>query len=192
MKPNFPEEIKTARLVLKKSKPTIKRAEVMFKVVEENRERLREWFDWEPKTRTVEDSLYYLFDTEKKCKDGEKVDYNIFLNKEYIGNIGIFDISQEHKSAEVGYWLTKTTVRQGIMTEALQAVEKEFFDNQNLIRMQLQCDTRNIASAGVAEKNGYTKEGLKRSDKFDELKQEFRDHFVFSKLKSEYEEQKQN
>jgi hypothetical protein len=84
------EELKGERIVLKRNAPSIELAKVMFKTIDSNREHLKKWLPWEKFTLKVEDSMKYLFDTENKFKDKEKVDYGIYLEDKYLGNIGIF------------------------------------------------------------------------------------------------------
>lgn len=174
------------RIVLKKLKPTIKMAEAVFKLVDANRRHLEPWFPWVKTEVNVEAALKYLFDLEAKFKIGEKVDYGIYLNDEYIGNIGVFDINKKNKSAEIGYWLSKKFTRQGYMTEALRVLERECFLNTNLNRIQIKCDQRNIPSAGVAKKCAYIFEGKRREDAYSEYHRDLRNTMVFSKLKSEF------
>ena len=52
-------------------------------------------------------------------------------------------------------------------------------------RLEWRCDTRNIASARVAEKNGLTLEGTLRSDTFD-VAGERRDTHIYAMLRDEW------
>ena len=182
----FKNQIKGVRLILKRTKPTLKMAESMFKVIDENRKHLEPWFCWPKLTLRVEDSLKYLFDKEEETKKGKKVEYGIFINDEYIGNISIFDISEKNKSAEIGYWLSFYYTGNGYMTEAVKILEKEAFEKLKLNRIQIKFDERNEASFGVAKKCNYKYEGKFREDVFSDNLNSFRNTLVFSKLKSEY------
>jgi ribosomal-protein-serine acetyltransferase len=182
----FRNKLKGKRLILKRTRPTLKMAKLMFKVIDENRKHLEPWFSWPKSIQKVEDSLKYLFDKEEKTKKREKVEYGLFINKEYIGNISIFNINEKNKSAEIGYWLSSFYTRKGYMTEAVKIIEKEAFERLELNRIQIKCDERNKASAGVAKKCGYKYEGKFREDVYNEYFKDFRNTLVFSKLSSEY------
>ncbi|MEK9147458.1 MAG: GNAT family protein [Patescibacteria group bacterium] len=171
---------------MKRTKPTLKMAESMFKVIDENRKHLEPWFFWPKLTLKVEDSLKYLFDKEQETEKGEKVEYGLFINNKYIGNISIFNINKKKKSGEIGYWLSSSYTRNGYMTEAVKILEKEAFEKLKLNRIQIKCDERNDASFGVAKKCGYKYEGKFREDVFSEYFNDFRNTLFFSKLKSEY------
>lgn len=182
----FKNKLIGKRIVLKRVLPTIKNADMVFKVVDSDRQHLKRWVPWEKTTKTIEDYLKYLLDTDNKTKKGEKIDYGIFLNDEYIGNTGVFDIDTKNRSAEIGFWLCSRFTRNGYATEAVKILEKEFFENFKLNRIQIRCDDTNKASAGVAKKCGYKFEGKLREDAFDEYRKEFRSTLVFSKLRAEY------
>ncbi len=186
MTSKFKNQLKGKRLILKRTKPTLKMAESMFKAIDENRKHLEPWFPWPKFTLKAEDSLKYLFDKEEETKKGKKVEYGLFIKNEYIGNISVFDIHEKKKSAEIGYWLSFSYTRNGYMTEAVRILEKEAFEKLKLNRIQIKCDERNKASFGVAKKCGYKYEGKFREDVFSEHFKDFRNTLVFSKLKSEY------
>lgn len=190
MKIKFSNTIKGERLVLKRTRPTLKMAEIMFKTIDINRDYLRtqlERVDW---TVQVEDTLRYLFEKEQQTEKWEMVQYGIFINKEYIGNISIFDINHKAQSGEIGYWLSSSHTGNGYMTEAVRILEKEVFEKLKLNRIQIKCDERNDASIRVAKKCGYTYEGRLRERSFSNYFKDLRNVLIFSKLLSEYKQTK--
>lgn len=184
----FKKILKGERLTLKRVKPTIKMAQLINKEINESRKELEVWFKWAKSYKTVEDSLRFLFDQEELRKKG-KLEYSIFLKNKYIGNISIFDINMKRKSAEIGYWISSKYTKNGYATEAVKILEKYAFEKAKLNRIQIRCDEENKASAGVALKCGYKKEGTIRESSFSEYFNNFRNMLIFSKLKSEYDKQ---
>ena len=180
------DELIGERVILRRTKSTIKMATEVFKVIDDNREHLKPWLPWEKLTLRVEDSLKYLFEKEELIKKGEKIEYGIFLNDEYVGNIGLFDIDKDNKSAEIGYWISSKVGQNGYVSEALCLIEQEGFESFDLNRIQIKCDEKNKGSAGVAKKCGYSLEGTYRQDIYSEHFKVFRNTLVFSKLKSEF------
>ena len=178
------------RIILKKIKPSIKSARIIFKLVNDNRKHITPWLHWVKKTKKIEDSYKFLIDTEKKIKSEKEMLYGIYLNTEHIGNISIFHINKKNKSAEIGYFLSSKFIKKGYTSEAVKILEKEFFNNLNLNRIQIQCDKKNIASAKLAKKCGYKLEGTLRQNNYNEYFKKFMDTLMFSKLKSEFEKQK--
>ena len=86
-------------------------------------------------------------------------------NNEVIGSITVIDFSDKDLKCEIGYCLSKHYWSKGIITEALKAVIKFLFLEVGVNRIQLQHDTRNIASGKVMEKAGCTLEGTLRQRK---------------------------
>lgn len=185
----FKDELKGERLVLKRNVPDIELAKTMFKLIDSNRKHLGKWLPWEKFTLKVEDSMKYLFDTDKKINEKEKIDYGIYLDGKYVGNIGIFDLDEKKKSGEIGYWISAEYSGNGYMTEAVKILEKEGFENLGLNRIQIKCDEKNKPSARIAEKCRYQFEGKIRECDFSDYFRDFRNILLFSKLKSEFEAQ---
>lgn len=183
------EKLLGKKITLKLTRPDIAMASVMFKTIDENRKHLRPWLAWEKGTKRVEDSLKYLLNKEEETAAGKKIDYGIYIGTRYIGNIGIFDIDEKNKSGEIGYWLSSKFARKGYITEAVRVLERELFTNRGFNRIQIKCDERNIASAGVAKKCGYVLEGKRREDSYSDYFKDFRNTLVFSKLKSDFKKQ---
>lgn len=144
---------------------------------------------------------YLSFETYTSIKDAiERIE---FLKKEYkellvppvwaiedkktkkvIGSINFLHFKEKHNYAEVGYLLHKGYWNKGIMTEALKEVLKFGFERMGLNRIVIHCDSRNIGSYRVMEKNGLTYEGTLRQERYN--KGEYIDLKVYSILKEEY------
>jgi RimJ/RimL family protein N-acetyltransferase len=67
-------------------------------------------------------------------------------------------------NAEIGMWISAARAGGGMGTRALAALLAWGFTAWPWQRLVWRCDTRNLASARVAEKNGLTREGTFRSD----------------------------
>jgi RimJ/RimL family protein N-acetyltransferase len=79
-----------------------------------------------------------------------------------IGMIGLTNLNDFVKRAEVGYWLGKKYWRQGICTEAMQAIVKYSFRKLKLVRLHAGVAVENKASAKLLKKAGFKKEGCRR------------------------------
>ncbi len=186
----FKQKLTGPRVILKINKPSIETANNIFSLVNINREHLRPWFPWEKLTKKMDDSFKHLLENEAKINNGEKVEYGIYVDNKYVGNISFFDISFKNKSGEIGYWLGSEFARQGYTTEAVKVLEKEAFLNLGINRIQIRCDERNIASVGVVKKCGYFFEGKHRADVFSKHFNDFRNTLVFSKLSKDFKQEK--
>ena len=86
--------------------------------------------------------------------------------------------------------MSNDAVGHGYMQEALKILEKEAF-NAGLNRIWLWNDTQNIRSVNVTKRLNYHLDGVMRQDAWDEVHQRFRDTNVWSKLKSEWEKERE-
>ena len=78
-----------------------------------------------------------------------------------IGTVGLAIVDCDHK-AEIGYWFGREYWGQGFCTEAVVAVIDYGFETLGLHRIFARHIARNIASARVLEKAGFSKEGVLR------------------------------
>jgi RimJ/RimL family protein N-acetyltransferase len=79
----------------------------------------------------------------------------------FAGMIGIGRADWDTGVAETGYWIGPSARRRGYVSEALRAVAGHAF-GLGLHRLELLAAVGNLASQGVAEKAGFTREGVLR------------------------------
>jgi len=78
-----------------------------------------------------------------------------------IGMVSIFDIQNQYK-AEIGYWLGAAYHGQGIMTEAVRAVDSHAFDTIGMGRLYAYTSGENMQSLAMLQKVGFVTEGVMR------------------------------
>ena len=69
----------------------------------------------------------------------------------------------ESGNGHIGYWCARAARGRGVMTRALRVICRWGFDDLGLQRLELITDPDNRASQRVAEKAGFTREGVLRS-----------------------------
>jgi RimJ/RimL family protein N-acetyltransferase len=79
-----------------------------------------------------------------------------------MGAIGIMHLADE-RHAEIGYWVAADARRHGVATRAVRLVTRWGLCELGLPRIELMTRLENVASQGVAQKAGYTREGVLRS-----------------------------
>ena len=83
-----------------------------------------------------------------------------------VGSVGIHWTEIAEGVGEIGYWVAAEARGRGVGTTATRLVAEWAFDvEQRLERLQLRADVRNAASNRVAEKAGFTREGVLRSSR---------------------------
>jgi [ribosomal protein S5]-alanine N-acetyltransferase len=91
---------------------------------------------------------------------------------------------RKDRRASVGYDLARAYWKQGIMTEALQAVIDFGFERMDLNRIEADCAVENEASARVLLRIGFRQEGIQREQYFEAGR--FWDLRLFALLRREY------
>jgi ribosomal-protein-alanine N-acetyltransferase len=66
------------------------------------------------------------------------------------------------QSATLGYWLGRSHLKRGYMTEAVAAIIPFAFDDLHLHRIEAAAMPSNVSSIRVLERNGFRREGLAR------------------------------
>jgi RimJ/RimL family protein N-acetyltransferase len=150
-------------------------------------EHLRPWMPW----ATPEDSVEAA---EVRCR---RFAARYLLNEDFTLGIWVGDqlagSSGFHlrggpiawRSAEIGMWIRGSYAGQGLGTRALGAMLKWGFEDWGWERLSWHCDTRNLASASVARKNGLLLEATLRSDALD-VEGRRRDTYLFAILREEW------
>jgi len=100
---------------------------------------------------------------------------------ELLGSIGLFSV--EEGVAEVGYWVAAPARGRGVAVRAVRLLAAWGFEARQLPRIQLHTLPGNRASERVAEKAGFTREGVLRS--YTEIKGRRTDITMFSLLPGE-------
>ena len=83
-----------------------------------------------------------------------------------IGSCGFHLYERRHQRAEIGYELHSDYWRQGIMSEATEAVLNFCFEQLGLHRVEADVVEGNVASAALLKKLGFTLEGIWRDRVF--------------------------
>jgi RimJ/RimL family protein N-acetyltransferase len=85
-----------------------------------------------------------------------------------VGGVGVRFLGDlDEGGAEVGYWVAAEVRGRGIATTATRAAARWAFRAvPDLARLQLRADVQNVASNRVAEKAGFTREGVLRSQRY--------------------------
>ncbi len=103
-----------------------------------------------------------------------------------LGGIWFFRTARYFDGYEIGYQMFDVASHgKGVMTEALRLLSTWLFDSKKINRLQLGIMIANKASKRVAEKGGFTYEGLARGAFF--LKGENHDVEIWSLLRGEHE-----
>jgi RimJ/RimL family protein N-acetyltransferase len=80
-----------------------------------------------------------------------------------LGGIELHLFPRDATLAEAGYWLARTARGRGTATTALRLIASWAFSALGILRLQVTTAPDNVASQRVAERAGFSREGLLRS-----------------------------
>ena len=156
----IPERIETSRLIL--SAAAASHAQETFDAAFETRDALKPWMPWAYPEPTLDGVATYHANVRKDWFARERLEFQ-WIEKssgKLIGKGGFHTILWEVPKLEIGYWLRTSAAGQGYCTEAVTALiafaKKELYAS----RLEICCDPRNAKSRAVAERCGFTLEGI--------------------------------
>ncbi|HVX41930.1 MAG TPA: GNAT family N-acetyltransferase [Gemmatimonadaceae bacterium] len=82
--------------------------------------------------------------------------YGLFANESgaILGQCGLYP-RVGPGALELGYWVAKHAAGQGIATEASEALVRLAFSVDGIERVEIHCDSRNVASIRVGQRLGF-------------------------------------
>ncbi|GAB2566519.1 N-acetyltransferase [Paractinoplanes abujensis] len=104
-------------------------------------------------------------------------------DRELVGDVAVH-LHDNLKQAEIGFTVAREHQRHGYAREAVTAVLDRLFRLQGLHKVTGECDSRNVASAGLMERLGFTREGLLRQQTY--IKGEWTDDLLYGLLSTEW------
>ena len=160
--PNPAYRIETKRLILRCWGP--EDAPALQEITAINKEHLLPFMPWavdEP--QSVEQKVELTRKFRALFDRGEDFVYGIFNQDESraLGGTGLHTRLNDN-ALEIGYWLHKDFINQGLITEATAALTKIAFELYHVERMEIHCAVENAASAAVPRKLGYVHEATRR------------------------------
>lgn len=153
-------------------------AEAFFRLLEQNRARLRPWisptslYETAKATRIftieclfddLEDSMetLALFKQYYPELDGYFLsprpawEFGIWFHENLVGFISISHLSDSKTAAKFGYWLTLEQEGKGIMTRCVSALMDWAIEKMKIQRFVITCAVSNQRSRSIAERLGY-------------------------------------
>lgn len=178
----IPESFESERLLIRA--PLWDDGAAINEAVRESIEELRPWMPWAQNIPTIEESEAGI--RRSRLQFMERKDLRLLLvhkkTGQLVGSSGLHRIDWQARKFEIGYWVRTSCEKQGYVAEAVNAITNFAIHELQANRIEIRCDSRNLRSAKVAERSGFTLEGILRNDKCDE-DGSLRDTMIFSKVR---------
>ena len=152
-----------------------------------NEGEIARWIHQIPNPYGEQDAREYVLSTEQAWRDGIGAFFAIVddATGEPVGSIGMHLLDAHFGNVEVGYWAAAPARGRGLTTRALRLVSRWAIRDVGAERVQLRADVLNAPSVRVAEKAGFTREGIQRSAAFNQRQNRRIDYAVYSLLPGE-------
>lgn len=164
---DVPERLETPRLIL--SPPRAGQGPAVNAAIVASLERLSPWMPWVHPVPSVDDTEAWSRKAHARFILRESLVYR-FVTKgddEVIGTAGLHRIDWKVRKFEIGYWVRTGFEGRGFVTEVAGALERLAFEQLGARRVEIRMDDRNERSWRVAERLGFTLEGILRKDSVD-------------------------
>jgi len=144
-------------------------------------------FSWPLTAAFTEDDAFGYFAGQQAARlRGQEVQFALAQPDDedtVLGGVSLYAIDLEQASAALGYWLAPHARGRGVASSAVRLLAQWGFAQLGLARVELTCAPDNEASARVAARCGFVREGVMRSHMW--FKGSRRDSVLFSLLPGE-------
>ncbi len=140
---------------------TLDDLDVLWAAVQGERERLGEWMPWVEGTRTIDDQRAWL---ERVVADEVGLDgTGLWVGQALAGGVGM-SAGPFGVAAEIGYWIRAAFSGRGLVTSGARAMTDLAFREWGVHRVVIRAGVNNLRSRAVAERLGFTYEGVARGE----------------------------
>ena len=154
--------IKTKRLILR----PINKKDAADLAKSLNNLNISKWIVPMPYPYKIKDAKWWINKQSNEFKKKQRTDYTFMIelkpNKRLIGAVGVSGFDNNKVKGELGYWLDEKYWRQGIMSEAVEAIIDFAFNKLKLEKVFIPAFVENPSSNAIAKKMGFKLEGVLR------------------------------
>jgi ribosomal-protein-serine acetyltransferase len=137
-------------------------ADILFKVVDANRDHLRAWLPWLDRNRSAKDSQAFIEGIIGQEEDGLGFACGIFWETNLVGMCGFHEIDKREQSVVIGYWLSEDYQGKGIVSQCTSFFISYAFDELGLEKVWIPVAEGNTRSRRLCERLGLTSEGVSK------------------------------
>ena len=122
---------------------------------------VQHWMLWEREELDEAEALANIARSEVAWAEGSNAPFRIVADGHVVGGVNLN--FRGHRVAEIAYFLRSSARGRGLATRAVLLASDWGFRARELARIQLRVDPVNEASVALAERAGFTFEGVERS-----------------------------
>jgi ribosomal-protein-serine acetyltransferase len=137
-------------------------AEEFLNFIAANRAYLGEYLGWALDIQTAEDARAFIQRGLTRFAEDGLPWVGVWQDGEMVGGLLFFPLDRRARATEIGYWLGENATGRGLMTRTARAMLGFAFEELDVNRIVLQAEAGNQRSRAVAERLGFTLEGIRR------------------------------
>jgi len=134
----------------------------LYTVIDTNRDVILPWMRWVNEVTDVAAVSDYIRQWLIQTSETGCLSLGVELKGELVGAVFHVRPDLTNKQVEIGYWLAKSARGRGVVTRAVRALCDITFRDLGFNRINVRVAPENNASLAVAERLGFTREGLSR------------------------------
>lgn len=142
------------------------------------------WLELIPQPYRELEAKAWIAQATHMWREGTASPFAVLADGEVVGGCGITWFDRDHGVGDIGYWLREDVRGRGYVTRAVKVAARWAFEC-GCERLQLRADTENADSLRVAERAGFTHEGVQRSARYNPRLGRRMNFAVFSLLPGE-------
>jgi ribosomal-protein-serine acetyltransferase len=135
--------------------------EELYALIERSRATLAAFMPWAAAS-DLEGVREFRRRAERERLAGEAIHTLIEVDGRIAGSVSAHTIDEANRSCEIGYWLGDGFGGRGLATAAVRAHVDQAFGPWGFTRVEIQTATGNVRSCALAERLGFTREGVRR------------------------------
>ncbi len=161
---DFPDHFETERLLIRAPRPG--EGKIIYEAVMESLEQLKVWMPWAHQEMSPETAEGISRRMHADFLARQDLPLRLFKKdtNEFVGGSGLHRFDWDVPRFEIGYWARKKFEGQGYITEAVIGITHFTFEKLFAERVEIRMDDKNTRSWRVAERAGFTLEGILRHD----------------------------
>lgn len=156
----------------------------LFEIVEEERHYLQTWLPWVENTREVRDMENAIRNFRRGYDEYESMTTVVLFQGEIVGVVSFNELDWTNRTTYIGYWLRRRYQGRGIITKSVKSLITCAFSTFGMNKVIVRASVANETSRAVAERLGFTKEGVSRSGA--RMNNHFIDQVIYGILKKEW------
>ena len=160
----YPLELTTDRLMIRF--PAVADAQDMREAIAESLDALKPWMPWADHLPTIEEAEANCARAAQEFKDAKDFRLHLFLRDSdaFVGGSGLHNADWSTPKFEIGYWVRQSCSGNGYIAEAVAEIARFALEELTAKRVESRTSARNVRSWRVAERLGFTLDGVLRND----------------------------